>query len=87
LYSQLSDNINDIIDVADMPLFVFAIVSLESNQVSSGISNDNIDLVLEVKRDEVTKMDDSLIRLDIFEYRTMAIDFLNSVFKYVKQSK
>lgn len=79
LLSQFSGRIGDIIALRDVPLFIFAIESLESNRFRSAISNDNIDILLLVIRDEVAKLDDSLISLDFDEYKTNAIYFFNSV--------
>lgn len=87
LLSQFSIQIGDIIAEKDMPLFVFAIESLETKQFRFGISNRNIDIVLEVIREEVEKLDRTLIRLGYTEYRNKAIDFLNSVLDYANQNK
>lgn len=86
ILSPLKEMANNIIYIGDMPLFVFTIQTLESKQFRAGISEDNVDLVLTVIREEVAKMDDSLIRLDKYEYRNMSIDFLNEVLLFLKQS-
>lgn len=85
LLRHFSKGMVDIIEIADMPLFIFALETLESKQFRSEISNDNIDLVLEVIREEVAKIDDSLIKLDLYEYTNLSIDFLNKVLLSLKQ--
>ena len=79
LLNQFSDRMGAIIAKRDVPLFIFAIESLESNRFRSAISNDNISILLEVIRDEVAKLDDSLISLDFDEYKANAIYFFNSM--------
>ena len=86
LLNQFSDKIGYIIAENDMPLFIFAIESLETKNFRSGISNNNIDLVLDVIREEVEKLDNSLIRLGHKEYRNKAITFLNLVLDHINQN-
>lgn len=79
LLEDFSDSIKPIIDLGDIPLFIFAIETLESKSFRSAISNNNLDLVLEVIREEVMKLDDTLVKLDHFTFRRSAIHFFNMV--------
>lgn len=73
------DKIGVIISERDMPLFVFAIESLETNQFRHGVTERSIDTILEVIREEVEKTDRSLIKLGYDNYRNRAILFFNGV--------
>jgi hypothetical protein len=83
LLEHFSDRITDVVDSGDVPLLIFVIEVLESKKFRSSISNYNIDLVLEVIREEVIRLDDTLVKLDHFEYRRSAIHFLNMIFSYI----
>lgn len=78
------DKIGNIMNEKDMALFVFAIETLETKQFRFGITDRSIDVVLEVIREEVNKVDRSLIKLNYDVYRTKAIDFFNIAYKYAE---
>ncbi|MGC4041801.1 MAG: hypothetical protein QM710_13725 [Flavobacterium sp.] len=79
LLAEFYNRIDQIILEDDMPLFVFALESLETKQFRWGISNENVDEILQIIREEVEKLDRSLIKLNPTDYRNKAINFLNQV--------
>lgn len=79
ILQNYTQELDDIITYRDLPLFILAIMELETKSFRSAISDKNIDLVLEVIREEVAKKDDSLISLDYNSYRYYAIQFINKV--------
>ncbi len=79
LLAEFYNRIDQIIMEDDMPLFVFALESLETKQFRWGIANENIEDVLQIIREEVEKLDRSLIKLSPVDYRNKAILFLNQV--------
>lgn len=80
LLNQFQSEIDEIVNIGDMPLFVFVMQSLESKQFRVGVTNENVDLILEIIREETAKLDDSLIKLDKIEYKKFAIGFINLIY-------
>lgn len=84
LLNHFDDKIGVIIQLHDMPLFVFAIETLETKQFRNGVTERSIDIILEVIREEVEKTDRSLIKLEYGDFRNKAILFFNIVFEFAK---
>ncbi|MFC0605181.1 hypothetical protein [Winogradskyella pulchriflava] len=82
LLAEFYDRIGQIINEEDMPLFVFSLECLETKQFRWGVTNDNIDDILKVIREEVEKIDNSLVKLNYQDYRNKSIYFLNEVLEF-----
>jgi hypothetical protein len=82
LLQPFLEKIGTIISENDMPFFVFAIETLETKQFRNGVTERSIDVILEVIRKEVEKIDKSLIKLEFNDYRNKAISFFNTVSRY-----
>lgn len=78
-YNKFEDRIYAVIAEDDMPLFVFAIYCIELGTSKESINSTNFDIILDVIREEITKLDYSLITLTEKDYKNKAVIFFNAV--------